>query len=82
MPVTKQDILPHIPKATLRPLLVALFFNLGMADFLDIELSHLYRRLAHGQNPVDQRDDLEMGIHFLLDRRGQPLGFLRLRNRA
>jgi hypothetical protein len=39
-----------------------------MTDLLDIELSHLYRRLAYGQDAVSQA----MCVKTVLNGRGQP----------
>src|SRR5713226_1154391 len=41
MSITKQDILTHIPKAQLRPLLILLALYLRVTDLLNVELCYL-----------------------------------------
>src|SRR5947209_4636964 len=72
MTISGQHILAYIPEPQLRTLLVLLPFDLGVADFLEIELRHLNHGRTHRQNLMHQSDGFQMNCYLVLNRRCKP----------
>ena len=66
MKITPEHILAYVPEPQLWTFLILGPLDFRVLDFLKVELSDLYRGLAHRQDLVNQADRFEVGIHFVL----------------
>ena len=76
VPIPCQDVLPHVPKAHLFALLILLTLDVGILDFLSIELSNLNSGLRNWKQLMSQADNLQVTLDLLFNTGCYPTIFL------
>src|ERR1700719_4495386 len=72
MLVTTQHILAGVKETQLRALLVLHSLNIGVLDFLKVELRHFDGGFPNRQNAVNHLDGFQMSVYPMLNGGGKP----------